>query len=119
MIKSYFTKRVLKQYQMKLPSTLKANYGGSGKAGYTEGQVRTAINELKLNPAYTNYALLMFCGEQALPDETSESLLEMTKLIGIVGSGGYAGDGGGSHSDSFGGSFDIGGESDGGSGGDG
>lgn len=117
MIKSFLTKRAITQYQRKMPRALKGNYGGSGKTGYTESQVRTTLNELKLNPAYTNYALLMFCGEQALPNEASESLLEMTNLIGGLGSGGYgAGAGYGPYYDSSD-SFDAGG-SDGGGGGE-
>ncbi len=91
MFNSFLKKRALKQYLRKLPKALKANYGGSGKSGYTDGQVRATIKELNLNTKYTNYALLAFCGEQALHNESSETLLEMTKLLGTVASGGYAG----------------------------
>ena len=111
--------RAVKQYFVKLPKELKARYGGSGKSGYTSAQVQTTVTDLKLSTKYVGFAILIFCGEQALQAEgaTSEELLKMTQFLGKIGSGGsdYASDGGvgGSFADGF-----DGGCGDGGGGGD-
>ncbi|MDH5632668.1 MAG: hypothetical protein OEZ10_06680 [Gammaproteobacteria bacterium] len=80
----------IKKYITTLPGALKSRYGGSGLSGYTEGQVVTTVQKLKLNQEYINYALLMFCGKKVLIDNgnTSDNLL---KMIEYLDSKGYSG----------------------------
>jgi hypothetical protein len=125
MFKERRKKRAIWQYTIQLPCFLKDNYGGSGTSGYTEGQVRIAVKNLKLNEQYIKYAFLLFCGERVLINqgETSESILKMVKYLSHIsssGAGAMADTGG---SGFLGGMFDAGGScdgcGDGGGGGDG
>ena len=120
MISADGQKRAIRQYHSKLPAALKERYGGSGTFGYTEAQVHTTVEELKLNSKYVEYAVLIFCGEEALKTRgiSKEHLLKMSKYLGQVGSGGDAVASEMGSAGSFCGGFDDGGAGDGGGGGD-
>ena len=122
MIEKAKIKSAVKGYVQKLPKELKTRYGGSGKFGYTDGQIRKTVEDLKLNKEYIDYAIIIFCGEEVLKDSgvDSEAILNITKYLSQISSGGNVGaDGGGSWSfESFGEAF-TGADGGGGFGGEG
>jgi len=81
----------IKSYLNKLPGELSKRYGGSGP--YTEGQLKTTIEELRLNDRYIRYAFLMFCSEEVVASQgvDSDAVVQMTNEISKVSeSGGIA-----------------------------
>lgn len=103
MLTEFNKKRAIKQYVEKLPGWLKTNYGGSGQSGYTDAQVKTAVEKLNLNSEHVSFAILIFCGEEVLlgAGETSETILAMSQFLSDVGSSGSIAHGGGSGDGSF------------------
>ena len=78
-------KSAIKKYIKRLPAELSKRYGRSNK--YTEGQVKTTVQDLGLNKKYIGYAYLMFCG-QIVADELTpleEAMLrKIQKVVGIA-----------------------------------
>ena len=67
----------LKIYRKKLAKLLSQRYGASPT--YTEGQVRTTIEEEQINTRYIKYAFLMYCEQEVLASngETEDSIAQM------------------------------------------
>ncbi len=60
-------KSAIRKFWKKLTPELSKRYGGRGP--YTQAQVDTTIDSLRLNKKYIQYAYLMFCEEEVLASE--------------------------------------------------
>ena len=53
------------EYLERLPAELGSKYGGSGLRGYTESQIRKAIDTAELSNAHIRYAIAIFGDKDA------------------------------------------------------